>query len=35
MRSLTRTNEKNFSKKIEDWHKKYKQFLGLMKNLGV
>ncbi len=28
MRSLTRTNEKNFSKKIDDWHKKYKEFLG-------
>jgi len=27
MRSLTRTTEKNFSKRIEDWHKNYKDFL--------
>ena len=24
MRLLTRTTEKNFSKKIDEWHKKYK-----------
>jgi len=27
MRLLTRTSEKNFSKKIDKWHKKYKDFL--------
>jgi hypothetical protein len=27
MKSLTRTTEKNFSKKIDDWHTNYKQFL--------
>ena len=28
MRSLTRTTEKNFTKRIENWHKKYKEFLN-------
>ncbi|MBT3881712.1 MAG: hypothetical protein HOF69_00450, partial [Campylobacteraceae bacterium] len=28
MSSLTRTTEKNFSKRVEDWYKKYEQFLA-------
>ena len=28
MSSLTRTNEKNFSKKIDNWYKKYEEFLA-------
>ncbi len=28
MSRLTQSNEKNFTQKLDDWHKKYKIFLG-------